>query len=97
MIRHVYVCFSSLEDTYEKPLVLHPGLFPVVMSWKAPGLAYKVGLTKPTVLLPALRRSSLIRVKMAAKTGAAADVPPIRVGAPLLKIRTLSPMAETSG
>jgi len=32
---------------------------------------------------------------MAAKTGEAADVPPMRVGAPALKIRTLSPIAET--
>ena len=67
----------------EKPLVLHPGLFPVVISWRTPGWAYKVGLTKPTVDLPAAIRSSLMRLRIAAKTGAAAEVPPISVGAPV--------------
>jgi hypothetical protein len=57
----------------------------------------RAGFTNPTVDFPALRRSSLILVKMAAKTGQDALVPPMRVGAPLLKMTTLSPTAETSG
>ena len=57
----------------------------------------KVGLTKPTVLFFAAIRSSLIRFRIAAKTGADAEVPPMRVGAPLLMITTLSPTAAKSG
>ena len=57
----------------------------------------KVGLTNPIVDLPAAILSSLIRLRIAAKVGAAAEVPPISVGAPSLKISILSPIAETSG
>jgi hypothetical protein len=38
-----------------------------------------------------------MRVKMAANTGLDALVPPMSVGAPLLKMTTLSPTAATSG
>ena len=57
----------------------------------------KVGFTNPTVVFPTASRSSLIRFKTEAKTGDAADVPPMSVGAPILKMTTLSPIAETSG
>jgi hypothetical protein len=44
---------------------------------------------------PAAIRSSLILFRIEANTGAEAEVPPIKVGAPALKITTLSPIAET--
>ena len=56
-----------------------------------------MGLTKPMVDLPAAIRSSLMRLRIAAKVGVEADVPPMRVATPMLKISTLSPIAETSG
>jgi hypothetical protein len=74
---------GSHPSDAENPLVLQPGLSPEVMSWRTPGLAYNVGLTNPTVDFPAAIRSSLIRLRIAAKTGAAADVPPISVGRPI--------------
>jgi hypothetical protein len=46
----------------------------------------KVGFTNPTVDFPAAIRSSLMRLRIAAKTGAAAEVPPIKVGRPALKM-----------
>lgn len=73
---------GSHPSEAENPSVLQPGLSPEVMSWRTPGLAYNVGLTKPTVDFPAAIRSSLMRLRIAAKTGAEADVPPISVGRP---------------
>ena len=81
----------------KKPEVPQPELLPTVISWKLPGWAYSVGLTKPTVFLPALILSSLILVRIDAKTGVAAEVPPIKVSSPSRTMTTLSPTAETSG
>lgn len=56
-----------------------------------------VGLTKPTVDFPAAIRSSLIKLRIEAKIGEDAEVPPMRVGAPPVKITMLSPTAAISG
>jgi len=58
-----------------KPAVPHPRLPPIVTSFMALGLAYKVGFMNPTVDLPAFRRAWLIKVTMAPMTGALAEVP----------------------
>jgi len=41
---------------------LHPGFVPLVMSFSISGYLYKVGFRNPSVLFPATRRSSLIRL-----------------------------------
>ena len=48
-----------------------------------------VGLTKPTVDIPFEILTSLTRVRREAKVGLEADVPPIKVGAPMLNITTV--------
>jgi hypothetical protein len=60
----------------ENPVALQPGFVPFVISWRICGFAYKDGFTNPTVDLLTARRSSLMRLRIDAKTGADADVPP---------------------
>jgi len=61
--------------------ILHHGKS-VFTSVKAVGFLYNVGFTNPTVLLPAARRCSLIKVMIEAKMGAEALVPPTKFGCP---------------
>lgn len=63
---------GSQPGAASKPAVPQPGFLPLLMSFMTFGFAYSVGLRNPTGLLPASRRFSLIRVIMAAKTGAEA-------------------------
>ena len=49
----------------------------------------RVGFTNPTVDNPFASLSSLIRVRIAAKAGAEAEVPPINVGDPSPNIKTI--------
>ena len=88
---------GSQPGTAENPTVPHPGLVPFVMSFKAHGFAYNVGLTKPTGFLPTARRSSLIRLMIEANIGVLAEVPPSKVKLPSLNTAILSPFAATSG
>lgn len=62
---------------------LQPTLPPLVISLSAPlPRKYRRGLTKPRDGLPALKRASFRRPRMAATTGAAAEVPPDGVSSP---------------
>lgn len=67
---------GSQPAAVEKPSELQPGFVPVVMSLRICGFAYSAGLTNPTGDLLTARRSSFMRFKIEAKTGADADVPP---------------------
>lgn len=67
------------------------------MSFIALGLAYKTGLMKPMVVLPAARRFWLISVKMAPRTGAEADVPKTSEEVPFTTMMKFAPLAEISG
>lgn len=73
---------GSQPGTAENPTVPQPGLLPLVMSFITHGLAYRAGLTNPTVLLPEVRRSSLIRFRIDANIGALAEVPAVDWNSP---------------
>ena len=60
---------GSQPSTAWNPLVLQPGLLPFLMSLRTSGCAYSAGLMKPTGVLPAARRSSLMRFTIDAKMG----------------------------
>lgn len=69
-------------------------------NWIKPrrqGRLTSTGLTNPMGPLPTAKRSSLTRVRIEAKTGADADVPPLRPKLPLVTMAMLSPIADTSG
>lgn len=67
---------GSHPFTAVKPLVPHPGLVPFTISFKISGCAYNAGFTNPTVLFPFAMRSSFMRLMIAPKIGALAEVPP---------------------
>lgn len=69
-----------------KPFVPQPGLSPVVISLNALGLAYRVGLMKPTGAFLAAILALLIRVIMLAKTGAEVEVPSSTDSTPLVMV-----------
>ena len=81
-----------------KPLVLQPGLLPVVTSLSADApVEYRKGLRNPRGLLPASLSSSLRSAITLAKIGLEHDVPSTRPNWPETAISTFSPCAETSG
>ena len=81
-----------------KPLVLQPGLSPVVMSLRAEApVEYKKGLRNPRGDLPAATSRSLIRAMTLAKIGLAQLVPATSSPSWSTTISTFSPWALTSG
>jgi hypothetical protein len=54
----------------------HRFYVPFVMSFSIEGFAYKAGFRNPKDVLPAFKRSSLMRLITAANIGVLADVPP---------------------
>ena len=83
------------------PGVPHPGLFPVVISLNARGssasIAYTSGFKNPSGGRPLDSRAELSSETMPANVGEDADVPPMRAGRPVRKMRRKSPCAATSG
>ena len=58
---------GSQPTAASNPLVLHPGLLPLVMSFKLAGLEYNNGFKNPRGGLPALLRASFKRETTEAK------------------------------
>lgn len=90
---------GSQPFTAGNPLVLHPGLLPVVtsVSAAAPVAEYKNGLRNPSGALPAAIRRSFRSEITDAKIGLEQLVPATVPVSPPLTISTFSPCAEISG